>query len=78
MSLVSIRLAEPLLNELKARAAVLHMSQTEYIRTAILKMNKHVLKNERKQKLERVSLRVRGESMTVNDEFSRIEYDPKD
>ncbi len=77
MSLVSIRLADNLLNETKIRAQALHMSQTEYIRKAIERMNEEVLKQERKQKLTQASLKVRNESMLVNAEFSRIEYDPK-
>lgn len=77
MSLVSIRLDDKLLNEIMARAQALHMSKTEYIRKAIEHMNQEVLKRERKQNLTQASLKVRNESMLVNAEFSRIEYDPE-
>jgi len=77
MSLISIRLADKLLIELKNRAHLLHLSQTEYIRKAIEHMNEEVSKQERKQKLIQASLRVRGESMAVNNDFSRIEHDPE-
>jgi len=77
MSLVSIRLADNLLDEVKIRAQALHMSQTEYIRKAIEHMNEEVLRHERKKKLTQASLKVRNQSMLVNAEFSRIEYDPE-
>lgn len=76
MSLVSIRLADNLLKEVKIRAQALHLSQTEYIRKAIEHMNEEVLKHKRKQKLTDASVKVRNESMLVNAEFSRIEYGP--
>ncbi len=77
MTLISIRLADQLLNEVKLRAQILHMSQTEYIRKAIEYMNEEVLRQQRQQKLAQASLRVRKESMVINDEFSRIEHDPE-
>lgn len=77
MSLVSIRLPDELLSEVKIKAHNLHISQTEYMRKAIELMNAEVAKEERKQKLIRASLKVRKESMAINDEFSRIEYDPE-
>lgn len=77
MSLISIRLADKVLNEVKASAHMLHMTQTEYIRKAIERMNEEVLKEKRKQKLAQASLKVREESMNVNKEFSRIEHDPE-
>jgi predicted transcriptional regulator len=77
MSLISVRLADNLLNEVKIRAQALHMSKTEYIRKAIEHMNEEVLKQERKEKLMHASLKVRKESLLVNAQFSRIEYDPE-
>ncbi len=77
MSLVSIRLGDKLLIEVKNRAQLLHLSQTEYIRKAIEHMNEEVSKQERKQRLIQASLKVRGESMDVNQDFSRIEHDPE-
>lgn len=77
MSLISIRLGDKLLVELKNRAHLLHLSQTEYIRKAIEYMNAEVLKQERRQRLMQASLKVRGESMEVNKEFSEIEHDPE-
>lgn len=77
MPLISIRLAYTLLIELKNRANLLHLSQTEYIRKAIEHMNEEVSKQEHKQRLIDASLRVRDESMAVNNDFSRIKHDPE-
>ncbi len=77
MSLFSIRLNNQLINETKARAKILNMSESKYIRIAIEHMNEEVLRQEFNQKLKKASLLVRKESQLVNDEFSRIEYDPK-
>ena len=77
MSLLSIRLADQLLDEVKTRVKALHMSQAKYIRTAIEHMNEEVLRHESQEKLRKASLRVRKESQLVNAEFSRIEHDPE-
>ncbi len=77
MSLISIRLTDKLLQEVKVKAQTLHMTQTTYIRKAIEHMNEEVSQQERRQNLMKASLRVRKESMAVNAEFSRIEHDPE-
>ena len=41
-------------------------------------MNTTVKNKERIEHLKKASLQVRKESMRINKEFSRIEYDPKD
>ncbi len=76
-SLVSVRLNDELLHEMKNHALLLHLSQTDYIRKAIELMNAEARKNEREQRLKQASLRVRKESMKVNAEFSEIEHDPE-
>lgn len=76
MSTLSVRLPDALLRELNHRAQVIHISRAEYIRKAIELMNAETKKQESRQQLIKASLRVRGESMKVNAEFSRIEYDP--
>lgn len=75
MSLVSIRVDDEMLKEVKAHAHRLQLSQTDYIRKAIEQMNDAVSKEERKKALEAASLRVRHESMKINAAFSEIEYD---
>lgn len=77
MSIITLRLPEKLLKDLKTYAEVAHLSRAEYIRCAIEQMNNEIKKKERGERLKKLSLRVRKESMIVNKEFSRIEDDPK-
>jgi len=77
MSLVTVRLDDRLMHVVTEKAQVLHVSKTEYIRRAIEQMNANIANQERKKSLIQASLRVRNESMRVNDEFSGIEYDPE-
>ncbi len=77
MSVISVRLPEQLLNETKSNSKLLHISPTGYIRKAIVHMNQEILIAERKKKLQTASLRVRKESMVINNEFSQIEHDPE-
>lgn len=76
MTSVSIRLDDNLFQEMKTKAELLHLSQTEYIRKAIVQMNNEMEKRERNLKLKQASLRVRNAHMKINAEFSKIEYDP--
>lgn len=77
MSVISIRLPDDLLHDLDGSAHILHMPRTTYIRKAIEHMNQEVLNNERKQRLIKASMRVRKDSMRINEEFSEIEHDPE-
>lgn len=74
-SLVSIRISDELLQDMKTKAALLHLSQTDYIRKAIEHMNCETERLERKKRLKNASLRVREESLKINLEFSEIEHD---
>ena len=78
MTIVSIRLPEKLLHELDSQAHACHIPRAEYIRRAIEHLNQEVKSKERKQRLMKASLRVRGESMNINAEFSKIEDDTED
>ena len=75
MSVVSIRLSDELLSEVDNRAQILHLPRTEYIRRAIERMNDEIYHDERKKQLAEASLRVRKNSMHINQEFSDIEDD---
>jgi len=77
-SLISIRMDDDLLEELKGKAELLQVSQTDYIRRAIRFMNKRIEKRERRKRIQRASLLCREGSMKVNAEFSEIEHDPED
>ena len=78
MLAITIRLPEKSLRELDDCAHANHIPRAEYIRRAIEYMNSEVKNQARAERLKRVSLRVRKESLHVNKEFSRIEHDPKD
>lgn len=76
-ALISIRINDQLLQTMKSNANFLHMSQTDYIRTAIEYMNQITRKEQRVERLKNASLRVRQESMKINAEFDEIEHDPE-
>ena len=76
MNAISMRLPDDLLRELDRRAALLELTRTEYIREAVRAMNRAVDEQHRRARIHRASLRVRGESLEVNAEFSRIEHAP--
>lgn len=76
-SLVSVRLDEELLQEMRAKAHLLHLTQTDYIKRAIKFMNRQTEKLARRQRLQRASLRSRKESMRINAEFSEVDHDPE-
>ena len=78
MSIISIRVPDKLLREMNGGAKAMHIPRAEYIRLAIQHLNQEMKNHERRQQLIKASLRVRGESMKINAEFSRIENDPED
>jgi predicted transcriptional regulator len=73
MSSLSVRVPDDLLHEIDTLAAELHLPRAAYIRKALEQMNAAVAAQRRRARLMEVSLKVRGESMTVNAEFSAIE-----
>lgn len=75
-TLISVRLDEELLRQMRTNADTLQLSQTDYIRRAIEMMNLETEKVARSKRLKSASLRVRGESLEVNKEFGEIEQDP--
>lgn len=76
MNTVSMRLPDEMLREVHKRAAELDISRTEYIRRAILAMNRALEDAKRRDRLKRASLKVRAGSMRVNAEFAAIERAP--
>ena len=77
MSALTIRLPDKVVNEVNMRAKKLHISRSEYIKRSIQNMNKGIYEQERMAKLIKISKRVRKESMVINSEFSKVEYDPE-
>ena len=76
MNSISMRLPEGLLRELDKRAAELVIPRTEYIRRAIVAMNRAIEDAKRRDRLQRASLKVCAESMKVNAEFAAVELAP--
>lgn len=76
MGVISLKLSEDLLKTSGRCAEALRLSRTEYIRRAIVKMNRETSARLRAKRLAEVSRKVRKESMRVNAEFSAIEQDP--
>ena len=78
MSALTVRLPNNVIDEVNSRAKKLHITRSEYIRKSIENMNKKLQQQERKDRIIRASKLVRKESMIVNSEFSKVEYEPKD
>jgi predicted transcriptional regulator len=76
MTTISIRLADDILSEVDKIAKDLNVPRTEYLRRAILSMNRKVMEERRRTRVMKLSSRVRKESMRVNAEFSEVEHDP--
>ncbi len=76
MTTISIRLPDNVLHEVDRFSKDLKVSRTEYLRQAILLMNRKVKEDRRRVRIMKLSQRVRTESMRVNAEFSEVEHDP--
>jgi metal-responsive CopG/Arc/MetJ family transcriptional regulator len=78
MSALTFRLPHQVIDEVDNRAKKLRITRSEYIRKSIENMNKKLQQQERKDRFFRVSNLVRKESMIINSEFAKVEYEPKD
>jgi metal-responsive CopG/Arc/MetJ family transcriptional regulator len=76
MTTISIRIQDDVLSEVDKIARELNVPRTEYLRRAILAMNRKVSEDKRRTRIMKLSNRVRKESMQVNAEFSEVEHDP--
>jgi predicted transcriptional regulator len=76
MTTISIRLQDDVLSEVDKIARELNVPRTEYLRRAILAMNRKVSEDKRRTRIMKLSNRVRKESIRVNAEFSEVEHDP--
>ena len=77
MSALTVRLTDQVINEVDNRAKKLHITRSEYIRKSIESMNKKLQQQERKEMFIRVSKLVSKESMLINSEFAKVEYESK-
>lgn len=76
MRSIALKLSEELLAESADMASRLNLTRAEYIRKAIMRMNRRTAARFRAERLAAVSKRVRDESMRVNAEFAAVEHDP--
>ena len=76
MATISIRIQDDILEELNKRSKALHIPRAEYVRRAVITMNKQVDRDLRKKRIMEASRRVREESMRVNAEFDAVEDAP--
>jgi predicted transcriptional regulator len=76
MGTISIRIQDDLLKKVDEQAKILHIPKAEYIRRAVIEMNKKVARELQIKRIMNASKRVREESMKVNAEFDVIEDAP--
>ena len=76
MGTISIRIQDDLLKKVDEQAKTLHIPRAEYIRRAVIEMNKKVAREQQIKRIMNASKRVREESMKVNAEFDVIEDAP--
>lgn len=78
MSIISVRLPDEMLVDIDLNAKKMHIKRTEYIRQAIELMNTEIHTKMRANHLKKISLLVRDESMLVNKEFDKFEFDDEE
>ncbi|MCF6265369.1 MAG: ribbon-helix-helix domain-containing protein [Desulfuromusa sp.] len=76
LKLLAIRIQDKILEELNEHSRNLHIPRSEYIRQAVIVMNKQVDRELRRKRIMEASRRIRAESMRVNAEFDSIEDAP--
>ena len=76
MATISIRIQDDELAELNKRSQSMHIPRAEYVRQAVIAMNKQVDRELRKKRILDASRRVRKESMRINAEFDAMEDAP--
>lgn len=76
MRSIALKLPDELLADSARLAERMRISRAEYIRLAIHRMNRKTAARLRAEKIAGASMRVRAESMRVNEEFAAFERDP--
>jgi metal-responsive CopG/Arc/MetJ family transcriptional regulator len=76
MNTITVRLPDDLFKELDDQSKKLKVSRALYVRKALEHLNQEINAQNRRERLKKVSLKVRRESMKVNAEFSGIEDAP--
>ena len=76
MNAITVRLPDQLFRELDDKSKKLKISRALYVRKALEHLNQEIDVQQRRERLKKISLKVRSESMKVNAEFSDIEDYP--
>ncbi len=76
MNTITVRLPDHLFKELDDQSKKLKVSRALYVRKALEHLNQEINAQNRRERLKKVSLKVRSESMKVNAEFSEVEDAP--
>jgi metal-responsive CopG/Arc/MetJ family transcriptional regulator len=76
MNTITVRLPDRLFKEMDDQSKKLKISRAFYVRKALENLNKEITVQQRRERLKKVSLKVRIESLKVNAEFSEIEDAP--
>jgi metal-responsive CopG/Arc/MetJ family transcriptional regulator len=76
MNAITVRLPDQLFKELDDKSKKLKISRALYVRKALEHLNQEIDVQQRRERLKKISLRVRSESMKVNTEFSELEDAP--
>jgi metal-responsive CopG/Arc/MetJ family transcriptional regulator len=76
MNTITVRLPDHLFKELDDQSKKLKISRAFYVRKALEHLNQEINAQNRRERLKKVSLKVRSESMKVNAEFSEVEEAP--
>jgi metal-responsive CopG/Arc/MetJ family transcriptional regulator len=76
MATISVRLKDEILEVLNEHSRKLHIPRAEYVRRAVVAMNKQVDKELRRERIMAASKRIREESMHINVEFDAVEDVP--
>ena len=76
MNAITVRLPDQLFRELDDKSKKLKISRALYVRKALEHLNQEIDVQQRRERLKKISLKVRSESMKVNAEFSDIEDAP--
>lgn len=76
MNTITVRLPDQLFQELDSYSKKLKISRALYVRKALEHLNREMETQRRRERIKKVSLKVRNESLRVNAEFSEIEDAP--
>lgn len=70
---LSVRLPDQLIKDIEIFCHELNLSRNEYIKRSIIQMNQDIIRHKKQDHLKKLSLKVRQESMIVNQEFEEID-----